>query len=148
MSIKENLETELRDAMRSQDAVRKNTLRVALSAIKLAEIDQGEKLTDSAVIAILQKEIKNRTEAILEAEKAHRPDVVEVNQAEMKILQTFLPAQMNSAELENLVKKVIEQTGASGIKDMGKVMKAVLAEVQDRASGNEISRVVKELLQS
>jgi uncharacterized protein YqeY len=147
MTIKEQMENGLKDAMRAQNSIGKNTLRVALSAIKLTEIDKGVKLDDAGVIAILQKEIKNRTEAILEAEKINRTDLIDTNKAEIKVLESYLPAQMSPEELETLVKAAVAETGAGGIKDMGKVMKALLPKVQGRAAGDQVSQMVKKLLQ-
>jgi uncharacterized protein YqeY len=141
------MENGLKDAMRAQNSIGKNTLRVALSAIKLTEIDKGVKLDDAGVIAILQKEIKNRTEAILEAEKINRTDLIDTNKAEIKVLESYLPAQMSPEELETLVKAAVAETGAGGIKDMGKVMKALLPKVQGRAAGDQVSQMVKKLLQ-
>lgn len=147
MTIKEKLENALKDAIRSQDSISKNTLRVALSAIKLVEIDKGIKLDDAAVLAILQKEIKNRSEAISEAEKINRTDLIETNQAEVKVLESFLPAQMSQLELETLIKQVISEVGASAPQDMGKVMKVLLPRIQGRAAGDKVSQMVKKLLQ-
>lgn len=132
--------------MRSGDTVRKNTTRMALAAIKQAEIDKQTTLDDLAVIALLQKEIKNRKEALEEAEKANRDDLVQDNQAEIKVLEAFLPAAMSADELRALVKTAIAETGASGPADMGKVIKVALQKVAGRAPGGEVSAVVRELL--
>ena len=136
----------MKNAMRSGDTVRKNTTRMALAAIKQSEIDRQTTLDDPAVIALLQKEIKNRKEAIEEAKRAGRADLVQANQAEIAVLEAFLPAAMPAEELRELVKAAIAETGASGPADMGKVMKVALEKVAGRAPGGEVSAKVRELL--
>ena len=132
--------------MRSGDAVRKNTVRMALAAIKQAEVDKQSAQDDMAVIALLQKEIKNRKEAIEEAKKAKRDDLVKDNEAEIAVLEAFLPEAMSADELREIVKAAIAETGASAPSDMGKVMKVALEKVAGRAPGGEVSAMVKELL--
>ena len=132
--------------MRSGDAMRRTTVRMALAAIKQAEVDKQTELDDLAVIALLQKEIKNRKEAIEEAKKASRDDLVGDNEAEIAILEVFLPEPMSADELRELVAAAIAETGASAPSDMGKVMKIALEKVAGRAPGGEVSAVVRELL--
>jgi hypothetical protein len=146
MDLKTQLNESMKDALRSGDTVRKNTVRLALAAIKQVEIDKQTTLDDLAVIALLQKEIKNRKEAIEEAKKAEREDLVKDNQAEIAVLEAFLPAAMPEGELRELVKAAIAETGASGPADMGKVMKVALEKVAGRAPGGEVSAVVRGLL--
>jgi uncharacterized protein len=104
MDIKTQLNESMKDAMRSGDVVRKNTVRMALAAIKQVEVDKRTAQDDPAVIALLQKEIKNRKEAIEEAKKANREDLVKENQAEIAVLEAFLPAAMPADELREIVK--------------------------------------------
>jgi len=146
MDIKTQLIESMKDAMRSGDVVRKNTTRMALAAIKQAEVDKQTTLDDLAVIALLQKEIKNRKEALEEARKAGRDDLIKDNEAEIAVLEAFLPEAMNADELRELVKAAIAETGASAPSDMGKVMKVALEKVAGRAPGGEVSAVVRELL--
>jgi uncharacterized protein len=146
MDLKTQLTESMKDAMRSGDAVRKNTTRMALAAIKQAEVDKQTTLDDTAVIPLLQKEIKNRKEAIEEAKKANREDLVRENQAEITVLEAFLPAAMPENELREIVKSAIAETGATGPADMGKVMKVALEKVAGRAPGSEVSVKVRELL--
>lgn len=134
--------------MRSGDTVRKNTIRMALAAIKQSEVDKMTTLDDMAVIALLQKEIKNRKEAIEEAKRASRDDLIEANKAEIAVLDAFLPAAMPADELRQLVQAAINETGASSPADMGKVMKVAMEKVAGRAPGSEISAMVRELLNS
>ena len=146
MDLKTQLNETMKDAMRSGDTVRKNTTRMALAAIKQVEIDKQTTLDDMAVIALLQKEIKNRKEAIEEAKKAEREDLVKDNQAEIAVLEAFLPAAMSAEDLRELVKAAIAETGASSPADMGRVMKVALEKVAGRAPGGEVSTVVRQLL--
>ena len=146
MDLKTQLNELLKDAMRSGDTVRKNTVRMALAAIKQAEVDKRITLDDPAVIALLQKEIKNRKEALEEAKQAEREDLVKENQAEIAVLEVFLPAAISSDELRELVRVAIAEFGASGPTDMGRVMKIALEKVAGRASGSDVSVMVRELL--
>ena len=140
--------------MKSGDEVRKRTVRMALAAVKQAEVDKRSnaadkqiELDDTAVMNLLQKEIKNRREALEEARKANRPDLVEANEAEIHVLQAFLPKAMPAEELRAIVQAVIAETGASSPADMGKVMKSVMPKVAGRAPNDMVSATVRELLQ-
>jgi len=147
MTIKTQLNDLMKDAMMSGDEVRKRTVRHALAAIKQAEIDKRVELDDMAVMNLLQKEIKNRRESLEEAKRANRPDLVEANEAEIKVLEAFLPKTMPAEELRALVQAAIVETGASSPTDMGKVMKAAMAKVAGRAPNDMVSATVRELLQ-
>jgi len=146
MTIKAQLENDLKEAMRANDDLRKRTIRMALSAIKLAEIEKGATLEDSAVLATLQKEIKSREEAIADAERANRPDLIAASQAEMAVLQAYLPKQLSAEELEGLAKQAIEESGATSIREMGQVMKLLVPRLQGRATGDQASQMVRKLL--
>ena len=146
MDIKTQLTESMKNAMKSGDEVRKRTTRMALANIKQAEIDKQTKLDDAAVIALLQKEIKNRREAVDEAKKANRPDLIADNEAEIKVLEAFLPKAMPAEELRILAQSAIAEVGAASPTDMGKVMKALLPKVAGRAAGDQVSATVKELL--
>ena len=147
MSIKSQLNESMKDAMRSGDEVRKRTVRMALAAVKQAEVDKRVELDDMAVINLLQKEVKNRREALEEARKANRPDLAEANEAEIRVLEAFLPKSMPEDELRALVQAAIIETGAASPADMGKVMKTVMAKVAGRAPNDRVSATVRELLQ-
>ena len=146
MDIKTQLNDSLKQAMKSGDMTRKDTLRMALAAIKQVEVDKRIVLDDAAVMALLQKEIKNRREALEEAKKANRPDLASANEAEIVILETFLPAAMPAEELRAIVQAAIAETGAAIPSDMGKVMKVVMPKVAGRAPNDAISGMVRELL--
>jgi uncharacterized protein len=147
MSVKSELESALKDAMRRGDDLRKRTLRMALSAIRLAEIDKGAALDDAAVLALLQKEIKARQESIDDARRANRPDLEQASLEEIAVLQEFLPKQLTPEELETLARAVIAEVGATSIKEMGQVMKMLLPRLEGRAPGDQASQVVRRLLQ-
>ena len=147
MSIKTQLNDSLKDAMKSGDEVRKRTVRMALAAVKQAEVDKRIELDDAAVMNLIQKEVKNRREALEEARKANRADLVEANEAEIDVLQAFLPKAMPAEELRALVQAAIAETGAASPADMGKVMKTVMPRVAGRAPNDMVSATVRELLQ-
>ena len=146
MDIKTQLNESVKDAMRRGDEVRKRTVRMVLAAVKQVEVDKRIAIDDLAVVALIQKEIKNRREAIEEAKKANRPDLIEENEAEIKVLEVFLPKAMPAEELRALVQAAIDETGAAAPSDMGKVMKVVMPKVAGRAPNDMISAAVKELL--
>ncbi len=146
MDIKAQLTDAMKRAMKANDDVARRTTRMSLAAIKQAEVDKQTTLDDAAVIALLQKEIKNRREAIEEAKKANRADLVSDNEAEIKVLEAFLPKAMSADELRALAQAAIAETGASTQTDMGKVMKALMPKVAGRAAGDQVSAMVKELL--
>ena len=147
MSIKTQLNESMKDAMKSGDEVRKRTVRMALAAVKQAEVDKRTELDDVAVMSLLQKEIKNRRESLEEAKKANRPDLIQANEAEIQVLQAFLPKAMPAEELRLLVQAAITETGAASPADMGKVMKTVMPRVAGRAPNDMVSATVRELLQ-
>jgi uncharacterized protein YqeY len=148
MSKKSDLEAALKDAMRANDTIRKNTLRMTLSAIKNSEKLEGKELEDAATVSILQKEVKSRQETLAESEKAGRADLADAAKAEIKVLEEFLPAQMKPEELEALVLAAISETGASSMSDMGKVVKLAMQKAEGRADGSQISQLVKSKLQT
>lgn len=147
MDLKTLLENNLKDAMRTNNDLQRRTLRMVLAAIKLAEVEKGQPLDDTAVIAILQKEIKGRNEAINDAQRAGRADLIADNQAEIGVLESYLPKQMSDQELHELVSSVISELGASSPADMGKVIKASLVKVAGRAPNDRVSALVRQLLQ-
>ncbi|OGO29954.1 MAG: hypothetical protein A2136_04620 [Chloroflexi bacterium RBG_16_54_11] len=147
MDIKSTLQSDLKDALRHGEEIRKSTLRMALSAIKLAEVEKGAHMDEAAYLGIIQKEIKVRREAIADAERANRPKLVAQAEEEMKILQSYLPAAFSQEELESMVREAIVEAGATSIREMGKVMKILMPRLQGRATGDQASQVVRRLLQ-
>jgi len=147
MVLKSKLESDLKDAMRASDDLRKRTLRMVISSIKNTEIDRQSSLTDVEVSTIMQKEIKSRREAIAEAEKANRPDLSQSAQDEIAVLEAYLPKGMTEDEIKTAAVLVIQELNATTPSDMGKVMKTLLPRLQGRAPGDIVSRIVRDLLQ-
>lgn len=147
MSIKTQLNESMKEAMKSGDEVRKRTVRMVLAAVKQVEVDRRIELDDPAVVSLIQKEVKNRRESVEEAKQANRADLVEANEAEISVLQAFLPKAMPAEDLRALVQDAITETGASSLADMGKVMKTVMPKVAGRAPNDMVSATVRELLQ-
>jgi len=121
-------------------------VRLLKSTIELAEVSKGKALTDDEFLGVVQKEIKTRNESLADAQKAHRQDLVDAALAEIEILKTYLPAQLNPNELLELVRQTIVDVNATSSKDMGAVMKVLLPKLQGMATNSEASRVVKEEL--
>lgn len=148
MSMKSDMKNALKDAIRAKDEIRKSTFRMALSAMKLVEVEIKEDLEDEAVMRILQKEVKSRRESIEDAKRANRPELIKTAESEIKVLEEYLPKGLSPEELDSLVKEAISEVGASSPADMGNVMKAIIPKVEGRADGGQISQIVKELLQN
>ena len=140
------LKNDLYTAMRANDTLRKRVFRLLISSIELAEVAKGSKLTDSEFIALVQKEIKTKNDTIVDAEKANRPEMVKEQQEEIKVLEAYLPKQLSEAELVQLAEEVIQETGATSPKDMGKVLKVLIPKLAGRATNQDASRVVKDCL--
>jgi len=147
MSKKSDLEDALKEAMRAKDSIRRNTLRLVLSAIKEAEVAKQAELDDSAIIGIVQKAVKMRQESEEEAKRAERDDLVEEAKQEISILEEYLPVAMSDEELNAILDAAIAKSGASSQKEMGNVMKVVLPEVQGKADGGKVSQIVRQKLQ-
>jgi uncharacterized protein YqeY len=146
MLTKETIESRLKEAMRKKDEVGKRTFRMILSAAKLAEVEKRAPLDEGGLLAVLQREVKTRNEAIADAEKANRPDLAEAARAELELIKTFLPAPLTLQEMETIIRGAIRESGASGPGDMGKVMKLVAPKTQGRADNREMSQLVRKLL--
>jgi len=140
------LKNDLYAAMRANDTLRKRVIRLLMSSIELAEVAKGSKLTDIEFIALVQKEIKTKNDTIADSEKDNRPEMVREQQAEIKVLEAYLPQQLSEAELVQLAEEVIQETGATSPKDMGKVLKVLIPKLAGRATNQDASRVVKDCL--
>lgn len=116
------------------------------SAIQLAEVSKGQPLTEDEFLATVQKEIKTRNEALADAEKANRQDLIDAAHAQIEVLKTYLPAQLSEAELIEMVRQAIKEVNATSPKDMGMVMKTLLPKLQGRATNSEASHIVKDEL--
>lgn len=147
MTLKERLENDLTEALRKNDEFSKGIIRMALSSIKFVEKENKAPLTEVGAISIIQKEIKSRKESISDAEKANRPETITLLKSEISFLEKYLPEQMPETELHQLILSAIKETNASTPNDIGKVMKIVIPQVQGRAPADQVSQVVRQLLQ-
>ena len=148
MTLKTQLRDAVTEALKSGDAQRKMTLRMALAAIKNAEVEARGELEEDKILSLLQKEVKYRQETIEGAEQANRPDLITKAETEIEILNTFLPKPLTEEELKGLVKEAIEEIGAGSIADMGRVMGILMPKIRGRADGKEANQIVRELLQA
>ncbi len=146
MELKQTLLSDLKGAMKSKDSLKVDTLRLIVSEIKNREIDLREELGDEAIIALLTTQIKKRKEAAGMFEKGGRTDLKEKEEKEGAIIQVYLPEQVGEEELKQRIQAVIVETDAQGPKDMGKVMKVVVPEFKGKAEGDQIRKIVTELL--
>ena len=145
-TLKEQINADLREAMRSGDETRKVTLRAVLAATRNAEIAAGKDLDDAGVLQVVQREVKQRRDSIEEFRKGGRQDLVEKESAEIAILQAYLPQQLSREDVLAEARRVVEETGASGPGDKGKVMPVLVKRLAGRAEGRLINEAVTELL--
>jgi uncharacterized protein len=146
MTLKERITEDMKGAMRAGEKERLGTIRLVLAAIKQREVDERITLDDGQVLAVLEKMIKQRREAITQFESGGRADLVAKEQAELAVLQTYLPAQLSETEIDALIAEAIASTEAASIKDMGKVMGAVKAKAQGKADMGAVSARIKQKL--
>jgi uncharacterized protein YqeY len=146
MALREKLDEDLKSAMRAKDSLRMNTVRALKSAIKYREIELMKPLDDAGILGVMATEIKRRRDSVEQYRAGNRADLADKEEAEIKILQEFLPQQLTQEEVEAKVAEVVARVGAQGPKDMGAVMKALLPEVQGRADGKVVSELVKRRL--
>lgn len=147
MSLKEKLMDDLKRAMKEGDVRRKSTIRMVRAAIANAEIERGrEELDDEGVLAVIAKEAKRRREALEEFRKSDRQDLIEQEEAELRILLEYLPQQMSREEVEAAARRVIEEVGATGPAQMGEVMRRLMPQLKGRADGRLVNQVVTGLL--
>ena len=143
MTLMEKITADLTAAMKAQDAPRTGVLRMAKAALKNKEIDKKAPLDDPEALAVLRSLVKQREDSIFQFRKANRPELVEKEEAEVVILLGYLPAQLDEAQLKAMVEAAVVKTGATGPRDMGTVMKALLPDVQGKADGKLVSELVK-----
>ncbi|MBV8910971.1 MAG: GatB/YqeY domain-containing protein [Gammaproteobacteria bacterium] len=146
MALKDRITEDMKGAMRAGDRQRLAAIRLALAAIKQREVDERITLDDSQVLAVLEKMIKQRREAITQFESGGRADLVAKESAEIKVLQEYLPAQLGEAEIDALIAEAIAATGAASMKDMGKVMAAVKPRAQGRTDMGALSARIRQRL--
>ncbi len=146
MTLKERITEDMKAAMRAAEKERLSTIRMVQAAIKQREVDERIVLDDAQVIAVLEKMVKQRKESIAQFEQGGRQDLADKEQAEIVLLQSYLPAQLSDAEIDALIKEAVAATGAASVKDMGKVMAAVKAKAAGRADMGAVSARIKAVL--
>ena len=146
MTLKERLADDLKSAMKEKNVIRKNTVQMVRAAVLQFEKDNKVTLEDDGVLEVIAKQLKQRKDSLPDYEKSGRDDLIADLKAEMDVLMEYLPKQLTQDELEVIVKEIIEELGATTIKDMGKVMAAAKAKTVGRADGRMINEVAKALL--
>ena len=146
MTLKEQLKSDLKDAMRAKEIVKRDAIRTINTMIKQIEVDQRIELNDDAIITLIQKGVKQREDAITQFKQASRDDLIQVEQEQIDIFTLYLPQQLNDNDLEILIKNIIKSLNASSMKDMGKVMQEAKVQVGARADGKRINNYVKKNL--
>ena len=146
MSLREQLDADLLKAVRSKDELRRSALRLIKASLQAEEKSQGKALGDDGVIQILSREAKRRRESIDAFQKGNRPDLVEREEAELALISSYLPQQLSAEEITEIARSVIEEAGAGGAGDRGKVMGKLMPQVKGKADGKLVSQIVGELL--
>ena len=146
MALKERITEDMKSSMRAVEKERLSTIRLILAAIKQREVDERIVLDDTQVLTVVEKMVKQRREAITQFEAGGRADLVAKETAELAVLQNYLPEQLGAAEVDELIRAAIAETGAASMKDMGKVMAVVKAQAQGRTDMGALSGRIKALL--
>jgi uncharacterized protein YqeY len=147
MSLKEQIDADYKAAMKARDDLKVSVLRLLRSAIHNAEIDKQRTLTDDEILGVIQSEVRKRRESIEAFQQGGRQDLVEREQAELAILESYLPKALTREELEALVRETVRKVGALSVRDMGKVMSALMPKVRGRADEREVSNLVRQILE-
>ncbi len=143
MSLKEQITEDMKNAMRAKETARLGAIRLLLSAMKQREVDERIELTDADVIGVIEKMLKQRRDSIAAYESANRTDLADIEKFEVSVLQTYLPQQLSEDEVKVILDKVVVDTGAAGMQDMGKVMAAIKPMVAGKADMGKISGLIK-----
>ena len=146
MSLKHQITEDMKTAMRAKDSVRLGAIRLLLAAIKQREVDERIELTDNDVIMVIEKMLKQRRDSITAYESANRTDLADIEKFEVTVLQAYLPQQLTEDEIKVLLKKVIAESGATGMKDMGVVMAAIRPLVAGKADMGKLSGLIKTMM--
>ncbi len=146
MGLKEQLKADLKDAMRAKELVRRDSIRAINTMIKQIEVDERKELTDDDILKLIQKGIKQRVEAATQYKEASREDLEAKELEQVEVFKAYLPAQLSDEELESGMKEIVEQVGATSMKDMGKVMGTATKKFAGVADGKRINEMVKKLL--
>ncbi len=145
-ALKDRLKNDLKEAMKSKDTFKRDVVRFLMSAIKQVEVDERRELNDEDIQRIIQKSVKQREDAAAQYKEGGREDLFEKEMKEAEILKSYLPKQLSDEELRAIIEETIKEVGASSMKDMGKVMGAVIKKTVGQADGKRINAIVKELL--
>lgn len=146
MNLKERIKSDIKDAMRAKETAKRDTLRNIQAMIKQVEVDERKEVSDADVEAMLMKYAKQREDAMAQFKDAGRDDLVAKEEAELALVQSYLPEPMDDTELETVLKEIIANVGAESMKDMGKVMGTAKSTIGSRADGGRINQIVKKLL--
>ena len=146
MSLKDKLADDLKSAMKNKDTIRKNVVQMVRAGVLQIEKDKKITLDDDGVLDVIAKQLKQRRESLPDYEKSGREDLISELKSEMDVLMEYLPKQLTHEELEAIVKEAVEKTGASSMKDMGKIMSEVMPKTKGRADGKVINEIAKGLL--
>jgi uncharacterized protein YqeY len=147
MKLKDLLQSDLVSAMKSNDLDSKHIIRAVMTAAKYAQVDSAGELSDDDLVRIIQKEIKLRMDAIEEAKKGHREDIIDINQREIKLLEKYLPEQLSEAEIQQILSNLLEETGITSQKELGKIMPVAIQKINGRAPNALVSKLLREILQ-
>jgi len=146
MGLKEQLENDLKEALRAKDETRKTTLRLALAAIKNAEISKGRELDESELTAVVSQQAKQRRESATQFARGGRDDLVSQEEKELKILMEYLPPQLSEEEIRSRAHEVIDEVGATSLAQMGDVMRVLMPQLKGKADGQVVSTIVQGIL--
>ena len=146
MSLKQRLQEDLKGALRARDEHRKSVIRMALAAIVNSEVEHGGELDDADVVSVLRKQAHQRRDTIAELRQANRPELLAGEEAELAILEEYLPSLLSREEINQEARQVIAEVGATGMGQMGLVMRQLMSKLKGRADGRVVNRVVRELL--
>ncbi len=143
MSLRETINTDLKEAMKAKDVKKRDALRLLTSAFKQIEVDERKELSDDDVIKIIQTQVKRRNDAATQYKDAGRDDLLQIELDEIACYEVYLPAQLSDEELQSELSKIIEQVGASSLKDMGKIMGVASKSLAGKADGKRINEMIK-----
>ncbi len=146
MSLKEQLFTDMKDAMKAKDSLRKNTIQSVRTAVLQEEKDNKIVLSDDQIIGVIASQLKKRKAALPEFEKSGREDLINELKSEIKVLESYLPEQLSEGEVTRMIQEVIDEVGATSMKDMGKVMQVMTDRATGRADNKLVSQIVRKLL--
>ena len=146
MNITDCLAADLKDAMRSGDPIKRETIRSLRGAIKNSEIEKGSSLDDEEILRVLQKAAKQRRDSVSLYEEGNRQDLADKEKSELQYIESYLPQQLSPSELKTLISTAIDEVGASSMADMGKVMSNLMPKISGKADGSQVNKIAKSML--